>query len=130
MDDLTVLPIEAQAIRAAHAELLAEGAPHPQGACAFLDQEGACRIYDVRPYVCRTQGLPLRWVDPEAEVERRDICRLHDPGERLLRLEPSQCWSLGPVEAQLAALHRETEGRFPRNQDRVSLRSLFDRCGP
>ncbi len=61
-DDLTVFAVEAERIRRHCAELLAVGRPHPAGACAFLDEAGACRIYAHRPYVCRTQGLPLRWL--------------------------------------------------------------------
>ena len=63
VDDLTVFAVEAAPIRRNHAELLTHGVAHAEGACAFLDDEGACRIYAERPYVCRTQGLPLRWVE-------------------------------------------------------------------
>ena len=80
VDGITVFEVEADRIRAAHGELLASGQPRPRGACAFLGDAGECRIYPDRPYVCRTQGLPLRWVDDEA-VERRDICPLNEAGE-------------------------------------------------
>ena len=83
VDDLAVFEIEAENIRLAHAALLAQQEPHPQGACAFLDTDGACRIYADRPYVCRTQGLPLRWIDEGHNgelVELRDICPLNDEG--------------------------------------------------
>ncbi|MDQ3233069.1 MAG: YkgJ family cysteine cluster protein, partial [Pseudobdellovibrionaceae bacterium] len=33
--------------------------PEKAGACRFLDAEGSCQIYPVRPIICRTQGLPL-----------------------------------------------------------------------
>jgi len=49
VDDLTVFEIEAARIIRAHGELLQVGSPHPPGACAFLDAEGACRIYADRP---------------------------------------------------------------------------------
>src|SRR5262245_46152814 len=61
VDELTVFEVEAERIRRAHTDLLVSGEPHAAGACAFLDAHGACRIYADRPYVCRTQGLPLRW---------------------------------------------------------------------
>ena len=79
-DQITVFEVEAEVIRRHHADLLAEGEPHAEGACAFLDGEGACRIYEHRPYVCRTQGLPLRWLEElDGEtVELRDICPLND----------------------------------------------------
>ena len=63
IDGLSVFMVEAEAIREHHGELLEDGEPHPEGACAFLDVEGACRIYEHRPYVCRTQGVPLRWIE-------------------------------------------------------------------
>lgn len=128
VDDLTVFEIEAAAIRAAHPELLKSGVPHPRGACAFLDDAGACRVYSVRPYVCRTQGLPLRWLDPDEGVERRDICRLNDeatdgPYPTIVDLPPESCWTLGPSEDRLRALQEQLSGDA--SLRRVSLRDLF-----
>lgn len=57
---LSVLPVEAENI----ARHLEGRAPIAAGVrddrCAFLDVEGACRIYDVRPLLCRTHGLALK----------------------------------------------------------------------
>ena len=66
VDDLTVFEVEAEVIRARAGEVLTQ-IPHPPGACALLDEGGACRIYDHRPYVCRTQGLPLRWIEGDED---------------------------------------------------------------
>lgn len=122
VDDLSVFAVEAERIRAHHAELLALGAPHPEGACAFLDEGGACRVYADRPYVCRTQGLPLRWLDEEREAELRDVCALNEPGEPPLEALPeSDCWTLGETEAALAELQRA----FGAAGERVALRALF-----
>ena len=116
VDDLTVFDVEAERIRRGAAALLASGTPHPPGRCAFLGSEGECRIYALRPYVCRTQGLPLRWLDHDAQVEYRDICELNDiPVETL---DPSECWTIGEVEERLA--HMQGDGT------RTALRSLFD----
>ena len=127
VDDLTVFTLEAERIRQAGARLLQEQAPHPPGACAFLDEAGGCRIYAVRPYVCRTQGLPLRWQDEDddgAIVELRDICTLNEPGApELVALPEAECWTLGPVEARLATLQVAWSGR----PERVRLRDLFER---
>jgi hypothetical protein len=125
VDALTVFEVEAERIRRAHPDLLESGAPHPPGACAFLDGDGACRVYADRPYVCRTQGLPLRWLaeDEAGEVvEQRDICPLNEPGSPIERLPDDACWTLGPVEQRLAALQAELSGGEPR---RVALRALF-----
>lgn len=124
VDGLTVFEIEAEPIRRLHAELLATGVPHAEGACAFLDAEGACRIYAERPYVCRTQGLPLRWLEPRDgdAVELRDICPLNESGTPIEDLPAPSCWTLGPVEEELARLQIESDTP---DRPRTSLRNLF-----
>jgi hypothetical protein len=128
VDGLTVFEVEAALIESRHGALLAEAEPHPPGACAFLDEDGACRIYDERPYVCRTQGLPLRWLE-EAEdgaiVEVRDICPLNvDGGPALDELGAERFWSIGPFEERLAAVQASVEDQTEPTR-RVALRSLF-----
>jgi len=130
VDDLTVFAVEAVHIRRHHAALLREGAPHPTGACAFLSEDGACRIYRERPYVCRTQGLPLRWFDPAGAVpvERRDICPLEDTGPPITELADGDCWLLGPYEARLAEIQQRLDEAAGAPENRVALRSLFLRA--
>ena len=126
-DELTVLEVEADRIRAVHPRLLARGTPHPEGGCAFLDDAGGCRIYADRPYVCRTQGLPLRWLEPtgpDEGFEYRDICHLNDAGTPVEELWPEQCWTIGPFEERLADLQAQAQGNDAAPQ-RVALRSLF-----
>lgn len=128
VDDLSVYQVEAERIRANCAEVLAS-APHPPGSCAFLDDCGACRIYRDRPYVCRTQGLPLRWFgeDPNgATVELRDICTLNDSDEPIEELPESSCWLIGPTEERLGALQFELDGGV---NERIALRDLFREAG-
>ncbi len=124
IDDITVFEVEAQVIRTKHAELLARGTPHAPGACAFLDAEGACRIYAERPYVCRTHGLPLAVVEEHGEL--RDICPLNERGAPLAELAPDELWRIGPFEERLRAIQERFSGG---TRTRVSLRSLFPRAG-
>lgn len=131
VDELTCFEIEAENIRRHHAELLEHGVPHAEGKCAFLDEHGACRIYAQRPYVCRTQGLPLRWVDEDehgAPVEYRDICPLNDDpqAEPLEALAEEDCWSIGPYESGLQRLQHAVDGGALK---RVRLRDLFRKAG-
>lgn len=71
---LTVSPVEAAAMRAGEggADL-----PSPSTAgdgCGWLDREGRCRVYALRPLVCRTQGLGLAYPSgtvPAASLVRR-----------------------------------------------------------
>ena len=126
-DGLTVFAIEAAVIARRHGELLAAGAPHDEGACAFLDESGACRIYESRPYVCRTQGYPLRWLEEDEDdggaVEIRDVCPLNvDGGPPLEELAADECWTLGPIEERLGARQTSIDGDVG---ERVALRSLF-----
>ena len=129
LDTVSVFEVEAQLIRE-NCEQVLEGEPHPGGRCAFLDSQGGCRIYSHRPYVCRTQGLPLRWMESDAEgavVEYRDICPLNDHGQPLQQLEEDFFWTIGEWEERLAEIQQKASGGELR---RVRLRSLFQVGGP
>lgn len=123
VDLLTVFEIEAALIRG-HVASRNHQPPSPKGHCAFLTDIGTCWIYPWRPYVCRTQGLPLRWLE-ELEsgehVERRDICPINDDHVALLELSDELCWTLGPFEGRLAQLQAGVDGGELR---RVSLFDL------
>jgi Fe-S-cluster containining protein len=125
VDELTVFEVEAERIRRSFPELLARGRPHAKGACAFLDDSGACRVYEARPYVCRTQGLPLRWFEEDEHdeiVEQRDICPLNLEGPALSTLPDDDCWLIGPFEERLAELQAREDGGAMK---RIALRDLF-----
>lgn len=120
VDGISVFEVEAENIRSRHHELLTTEKPHADGACAFLDESNSCRIYADRPYVCRTQGLPLRWIEEDFDetVEYRDICELNETDVGIVELAARDCWTIGPFEEELALL----QGPEP---VRVALRSLF-----
>ena len=129
VDELTVFEVEADQLLAALGS--DTGPASPEGACAWLDGSGACRAYAARPYVCRSQGLPLRW-GAEAEagpVEHRDICPLNEPGPPLESLSTDACWTLGPVEERLATAQRAAQTARGEPEDaplrRVRLRDLL-----
>lgn len=126
IDELSVFAVEAAYIICHHPGLLKEMQPNPEGACAFLDSAGGCRIYEHRPYVCRTQGLPFRWVEYQENGERtewRDICPSNSENIAIMELPEDACLTLGPFEGRLAELQ---EAAF-RNRQRVALRSLFEK---
>ncbi len=132
VDGLSVFDAEADHIRLHHAELLARADARAEGACAFLDERDACRIYPHRPYVCRTQGLPLRWIEGADEgeydgdgdaVELRDICPLNEAGEPIENLPAEDCWTIGPTELSLGELQVAGGGGVRR----TLLRDLFEK---
>ncbi|MBA3818184.1 MAG: YkgJ family cysteine cluster protein [Deltaproteobacteria bacterium] len=62
---LTITGVEAAAIRAEIARWSAErrtglAAVGPRDRCAALDAAGRCKIYEARPVVCRSHGVPIR----------------------------------------------------------------------
>lgn len=130
IDDVSVFEIEARTIRHFNKSLLKTGIPHPKGLCAFLDNNGACRIYNQRPYVCRTQGLPLHWIEDlenGSMVAMRDICPINEPGIPVESLPEDWCWKIGPFEEQLARLQLGLDKGV--KMRRVKLRDLFA-CQP
>ncbi len=127
VDNITVFEIEAENIKQHHQHLIDNELPYQQGYCAFLNEKGECRIYEHRPYVCRTQGLPLRWIEEVNEeelIEMRDICPLNEEGEPIVNLKAEDCWTIGPFEEKLAIIQKNFSDK-PMRENRVRLRDLF-----
>ncbi len=127
IDDLTVFSVEADNILRNYESMLNYNAPHEEGGCAFLDDMGRCRIYESRPYVCRTQGLPLRWFDEDEKgnsVEYRDICPTNDNDDLMTGTDPDYFWMIGPYEERLFDLQHDL---YNGNMKRIRLRDLFDK---
>ena len=67
---LTLLPVEAAFIQASLQEgdtQLGEEERLSDSHCLCLNAEGRCDIYQHRPLVCRTHGLPLKIADDETQ---------------------------------------------------------------
>ncbi|MDP8254928.1 MAG: YkgJ family cysteine cluster protein [Candidatus Alcyoniella australis] len=125
-DELTVFEIEALRIMHEYPRVLATQQPAPEGRCAFQGDDGRCRIYSARPYVCRTQGLPLRWLEfgEQGCLELRDICPLNDNGPLIENIDSECCFTIGPTEERLRELQSQlADGALKR----VKLRDLFNR---
>ncbi|MCB9611122.1 MAG: YkgJ family cysteine cluster protein [Sandaracinus sp.] len=74
--ELEVAPIEAADVLAALEALsdealadLASRLPREDGRCVMLDDAGRCDVYEVRPLVCRSQGMALAYPDDLIPVE-------------------------------------------------------------
>ncbi|MCL2326382.1 MAG: YkgJ family cysteine cluster protein, partial [Proteobacteria bacterium] len=124
LDGLSVTFCEASVIEADYGGVL-DGEPHAPGACAFLDDGGSCRIYEARPYICRTHGLPLRWREEGQDGECRDICEHNGEGIAVDALKPEQCWTVGVAELQLQCMEDIVFG----SRGRRPLRALFRKAG-
>lgn len=81
---LTVTGVEAAAVRSAWLALSSERRDEVRAtwrdgatACAALDRQGRCAVYEGRPLVCRSHGVPVRMLDkrslPVLEVCHRNF---------------------------------------------------------
>jgi hypothetical protein len=136
---LTVFEVEAEAIRT---WLSAQGGLGPfdsdvssdanapllllateEEPCAFLDVAGRCRIYPVRPVICRSHGLPLAIPD-ENGGSRGDCCPLNFR-DGMDELSNADFLSLETVNTVLATLNKAHVGSGDSvGGVRVELRAL------
>ena len=85
----------------------------PKESCPFLVNE-SCTIYEVRPIICRTQGLPLKFVlEKEVAV---DACPLNFEDTEL---ELGDCLDLDKLNLILSSLQIQD-----RSSERISLKEL------
>ncbi len=59
---------------------LATANTHGGQRCAFLDAQGACAIFEVRPLMCRVHGAPTRVALQAEATVQLDVCRLNFAG--------------------------------------------------
>jgi hypothetical protein len=140
---LTVCPTEAAPIRRAVATLSADARARlaaradalegQDGPCVMLE-DGRCVVYDVRPLVCRTQGLPLAYPPgfvPLEAVFAKDA-RGHDLTWCPLNFEgapprPADVLDAGRIDEMLALVDRLNATEPDAPGDRVSLLELARR---
>lgn len=145
----SVTTIEAEVIReglaalaaaspARRGELARRASDVTASACPALDPDGRCAIYEARPAICRTHGLPIRFGsagarehDGEATKEARrlpiiDACPKNFVGQDLAALDPSAVLDQEKLSLVLGALDLAftTAARLPRGE-RVELTALL-----
>lgn len=124
VDGIEVLGIEAENIRNHYPEMLKSGKTNPPDGCAFLDEAGACRIYEHRPLICRLYGPPLsRFVLYKKEkTEVRDICPLNAEGTPIDELHSSRVMDAETPENEIVRLQLLADNG---ERHRMMLRKLF-----
>ncbi len=81
----SVLPLEA-AILATERNLQNNIADRKSEKCLLLDND-LCTVYEIRPIICRTQGLALAYIDEEAGAIEVSACPLNFPDDFLFTHE-------------------------------------------
>ncbi|UQA57611.1 YkgJ family cysteine cluster protein [Polyangium aurulentum] len=98
------------------------------GVCPALDPDGRCAVYEARPLICRTHGLPIRF--PSAKGARAlpvlDACPKNFEGQSIGSLDPSTVLdqqTLSTVLAALDAAHADDLGKA--RGERVDIAALL-----
>lgn len=95
----SVFALEAAIIAEGAAGLTAASEP---GLCAFLEN-GLCRIYPLRPIICRSQGLPLAYVDERRQSIEVSACLINFPEDTEFTMD--ELLFLDEINRRLAALN-------------------------
>ena len=129
--NLTVWPVEFFAIL----EDLRAAAVKPvfdaKASCGFL-KDGLCQIYAFRPIICRTHGLPLVYLDDEADepVHGVTFCQKNFTGldADAIAFGPANTLDMDAVNETLARLHTaflDAGGQSgPDGDSRIALAAL------
>ncbi len=131
----SVTGIEAAVIGEALARLPAEPRQKVQAraadregtACPALGEDGRCAVYEARPTICRTHGLPIRFMEASAgrSLPMVDACPKNFRGQDLGALDPKSVLdqtTLSTVLAALDAAYADSLGA-PRGQ-RIEMTEL------
>ncbi|MDI1475170.1 YkgJ family cysteine cluster protein [Polyangium sp. y55x31] len=131
----SVTTIEAAAVQEALDRLPAEerqrvaarAADAAGTACPALGEDGRCAVYEARPTICRTHGLPIRFTERKGgrSLPVVDACPKNFVGQDLASLDPSTVLdqaTLSTVLAALDAAYADAAG-LPRGQ-RIEMTTL------
>lgn len=124
VDGLSVLPVEAAFIEAHGGR---PPARQRAGMCWFLDDDGACTVYEARPVLCRTHGLALKSADSTRalRVLQDDVsaCELNYTARSP---EPSEVLDATKLMMLLVTVDRRYRAHIGIDDDisRVALRDL------
>ncbi len=109
-ESLTIFPIEYTAIQK---ELGNEFVLPPKRIfnkigkkCRFL-VNGACSIYNSRPIICRTQGLPLLYESLNGQGFELSVCKLNFVGIDVTKFNMENALFMPPFNSRLFLLNKD-----------------------
>jgi len=86
--------------------------------CKNLDKDGRCLIYQVRPIVCRSHGVPLDYKEGAFKV--RTVCPKNFQNEKISDLSLTDVLNMDTVNVLLGMLNKHIYGTI----ERVPLEDL------
>lgn len=89
--------------------------PHGGQRCSFLDRLGSCMIYEVRPVVCRSHGMPLKLAPAKNAqktiIENLDVCPLNFTDMDLIDIGSHYFINLETLNTILVLLNQQFDGK-------------------
>lgn len=98
----SVFPLEAALIEDQAGKRQPQQPQQSHQSCPLLIEQ-RCSVYAQRPLICRTQGLPIAYVDEISEQIEVSACRLNFSDEHPFELD--DLFFIDPFNARLAALN-------------------------
>ncbi len=128
---LTITSVEAAAIGAwaatlsstERATLATAATDSSPSRCSALDDAGRCRIYEARPIVCRSHGIPIRLKDARS-LPVVTSCHLNFTAHGPAAADPDCMLDQELVSTMLALIDREHPDAGPRVELATVLASL------
>jgi uncharacterized protein len=127
---ISVFPVEFYAI---HAETEFEfistlPVPKDEVQCRFL-VDHCCTIYDSRPVICRTHGLPLLYMGLESDEFELSLCELNFTEYDLENFTEENTYPMDQINSKLYQINKKfvagfENGRY-NEQDRIPLAELI-----
>lgn len=130
LTDISVFPVEAEAVLAAFRRLPESTRAHIRERthrdenCVFL-LDGGCAVYEERPIICRSQGLPLL-----LEEGTRTVCHLNFKGRGAADLPSETVLNLATLNTLLSVIHRLHLGDSGQPDQRTRLVDLVAQSAP
>lgn len=125
----SVLPLEAELLRQAVDRLdeQVKKKMHAQAAgspCPLL-VDRLCVVYQSRPIICRTHGLPIAYVDDELQSIEVSACPLNFADE--YDFDRQELFFIDPFNGELVSLNEEyCIVRGINSRERVTMQNLLD----
>ena len=91
-----------------------------RGSCFFLNN-GLCSIYEFRPVICRTHGLPVRFADENGNIEYSSCCK-----NSAITMDESNTIDIDSINEKLAILNMLALKANPSLKERYYLYEIFE----
>lgn len=109
----SVLAVEVARIETALAALapatlagIRDAAARQSQACPFLVND-LCAIYQYRPLICRTQGLPIAYVDHQRETIEVSACPINFPEDEEFFFSEENLFFMDSFNERLTVINRD-----------------------